>query len=169
MSIQQIAYYFFLVLAAASAISILFVKNVFKGALLLLVCLLSIASLYVFMFAEFVAVTQIMIYAGGVVIVIIFGIMLTTRLSDEALKVGHTNIFSGILVSASLLILLLKFFTTSFSNVATGSPTSDAVTDVGTALMTSHLLPFEIAGVFLLMALIGAAMVVSSANKPSKP
>src|SRR5207253_2250665 len=87
MSIQQIVYYFFLFLAAGSALGILFIKNVFKGALLLLICLLSIASLYVFMFAEFVAVTQIMIYAGGVVIVIIFGIMLTTRLSGEALKV----------------------------------------------------------------------------------
>jgi NADH-quinone oxidoreductase subunit J len=55
----------------------------FHGALLLITCLLALAGIYVIAFAEFVAVTQILVYAGGILVVIIFGIMLTTNLREN--------------------------------------------------------------------------------------
>jgi NADH:ubiquinone oxidoreductase subunit 6 (subunit J) len=168
MSIQTAIFYFFMTLAGLSAISILFTKNVFKAALLLLLCLLSLAAIYIFSLAEFVAITQVMIYAGGIVIVIIFGIMITTKISGAALSVENANLFSGLLAAGSLLILLLKFFVFSFPTLSLPSPTSDALTDTGIALMTTFLLPFELAGIFLLIALVGAAIVVTSANKSEK-
>src|SRR5687767_9782869 len=91
----EILFYFFMLLAAISAGAIVFSKNVFKSALFLLICLLSIAALYVLSFAEFLAVAQVLIYAGGILVIIIFGIMLTTRISGRPLVVENTNIFSG--------------------------------------------------------------------------
>jgi NADH:ubiquinone oxidoreductase subunit 6 (subunit J) len=168
MSLQTAIFYFFMVLAGLSAVSILFVKNVFKAALLLLLSLLSVAAIYIFSFAEFVAITQIMIYAGGIVIVIIFGIMITTKISGSALTVENTNLFSGLLAAGALLVLLLKFFVFTFSMELPHSPSSDTLTDTGIALVTTFLLPFELAGIFLLIALVGAAVVVTSANKIEK-
>jgi NADH:ubiquinone oxidoreductase subunit 6 (subunit J) len=99
MTLATFMLYFFEAIAAAAAIAIVLVRNVFYGALLLIVCLLALAGIYVLAFAEFVAVTQILIYAGGILVIIIFGIMLTTRIADKPLKVEHANIFSGLLLA----------------------------------------------------------------------
>lgn len=168
MSVQTILFYFFITLAGVSATGILLTKNVFKGALFLLICLLSLAALYIFTFAEFVAITQIMIYAGGIVIVIIFGVMLTTKFSGAALKVENANIFSGLLASSAILILLLKFFHTVFAQKTIGTPKTDTVNATGVGLMTDFILPFELAGILLLIALIGAA-VISTKTKTNDP
>jgi NADH:ubiquinone oxidoreductase subunit 6 (subunit J) len=166
MSISSLLLYFFMVMAAMSALALVFIKNVFYAALLLIACLLAIAGVYVLAFAEFLAVTQIMIYAGGVLVVIIFGIMLTSKLSGKALVVNHTNKFSGALVAATLFYIFIHVF--SSANIQTSAPPpGDNVKQIGINLMTSFLLPFELAGVMLLVALIGAAVTASS--QPSTP
>lgn len=159
MIIVKVLFYFFIVLAAVSAGAILFSKNVFKSALFLLTCLLSVAALYVLSFAEFLAVTQILIYAGGILVVIIFGIMLTTRLSGRPLIVDNTNLFGGIIAGLGLFWLLVY-------NLPPGTPGEQSVNpeniDVtGLVLFRDYSLPFEIAGILLLVALIGAAVITS--------
>src|SRR6185503_18178603 len=117
MSILSFTFYAFEFLAAVSAVAILFVKNVFYGALLLIICLLSLAGIYVISNAEFIAVTQILIYAGGVLVLIIFGVMLTTRISGKPLIVENHNWFAGSFVGLSFLLLLTKLFSeTGFYN-----------------------------------------------------
>ena len=110
MTILSFTFYAFEFLAAASALFILFVKNVFYGALLLITCLLSLAGIYVISNDEFVAVTQILIYAGGILVLIIFGIMLTTRISGKPLVVKNHNWFAGTLVGLPVLIVLTALF-----------------------------------------------------------
>jgi NADH-quinone oxidoreductase subunit J len=102
---MMILFYMFVVLTGVSALGILFIKNVFHAALLLLVSLLSIAGIYIINFAELVAVTQILIYAGGILILLIFGIMLTSRLSGKPLIVTNNRWAEGVLVGIPLLIL----------------------------------------------------------------
>src|SRR5436190_10076770 len=102
MSIITFMFYSFEILAVLSAIGILFIRNVFYGALLLLVCLLSLAAIYVLAFAEFIAVSQILIYAGGILVLIIFGIMITSRISGKSLVVGNNNVFAGLLAGISI-------------------------------------------------------------------
>jgi NADH-quinone oxidoreductase subunit J len=171
MSILSFTFYAFEFLAAISAASILFVRNVFYGALLLIVCLLSIAGIYVISNAEFIAVTQILIYAGGVLVLIIFGIMLTTRISGKPLLVKNHNWFAGALVGLPILILLLTLFSeTSFytSNQSAIEQRYTSINQIGILLMTDYMFPFEIAGVLLLIALIGAAVTASSFNTTKK-
>jgi NADH:ubiquinone oxidoreductase subunit 6 (subunit J) len=163
MNSLMILFYIFLVTAGISAASILFIRNVFKGALLLLVCLLSLAALYVLTFAEFVAITQIMVYAGGILVVIIFGVMLTSKTSGNALITGNANLFSGFLIASALLGLLIPFFYTRFSSPYHIRPTTfNTVTETGLQLMSTFVLPFEVAGLLLLITLIGAAVIASS-------
>lgn len=161
---QKIILYGFYFLCGISATGILLTRNVFKAALMLLVCLLSAAALYVLMFAEFVAVTQILIYAGGMVIVIIFGIMLTTKMKGKPLVVESGNIFSGLLCGSAMFVILSVPLGHAFGEkkIPAVETPRDTIGETGIELMTSYLLPFELAGILLLMALIGAAVVATS-------
>lgn len=171
MSILSITFYAFEFLAALSAVSILFVRNVFYGALLLILCLLSIAGIYVISNAEFIAVTQILIYAGGVLVLVIFGIMLTTRISGKPLVVKNHNWIAGLLVGITFLAGLTILFSSavfySKSQISLEQQYT-AINKVGILLMTDYMLPFEIAGLLLLVALVGAAVVASSLRSTQK-
>lgn len=161
---MMILLYTFMALTGISALGILFIKNVFHAALLLLVCLLSIAGIYVLNFAELVAVTQILVYAGGILVILLFGIMLTSRLSGKTLLVNNNRWFEGMLVGVPLFILLCIFLIKeTFSKKAINPEPGNwnNINLIGINFMTDYLLPFEVAGILLLIALIGAAVVAS--------
>ena len=160
MTIVTFVFYFFVAMAALSAVGLALVRNVFYGALLLVVCLLALAGIYVLAFAEFLAVTQILIYAGGILVVIIFGIMLTTKISEKPLAVDHAYTLSGVLAAAGCFGLII--FVLSKETFALASPAVNGVQSIGITLFSNYMLPFEIAGLLLLIALIGASVVAST-------
>lgn len=166
MSISALAFYFFEFIAAGSAVALIFVRNVFYGALLLIACLLALAALYVLAFAEFIAVTQILVYAGGILVIILFGIMLTTKISGKPLIVEHQYLFSGVTIGIAFLSLLVYLLSQEsiFSAIDSKQKVVASVTSIGVAIMTDFVLPFEIAGILLLIALIGAAVTASTAK-----
>jgi NADH:ubiquinone oxidoreductase subunit 6 (subunit J) len=162
MTAPVIIFYIFAGTAALAAFGILFSKNVFKAALFLLACLLAVAALYVFAFAEFVAVTQVLIYAGGILVVIIFGIMITSKLSGKPLQVTNNNAVSGLSASIVLFGLLVYFISHDLEPMNAASlPVTEPVESIGLNLMTTFSLPFELTGVLLLAALVGAAVMTS--------
>jgi NADH:ubiquinone oxidoreductase subunit 6 (subunit J) len=161
MTLTGIIFYFFISVAAAAVVGILITKNIFKATLFLLICLLCIAGIYVIYAAAFVAVAQILIYAGGIVVVLIFGIMLTTKISGKPLVITNANIFSGSLVGVAMLLLLINILPNNIQGIyAKAAPDHDPE-HVGINLMTTYSLPFEVAGILLLVALIGAAVTTS--------
>jgi NADH:ubiquinone oxidoreductase subunit 6 (subunit J) len=170
MSTISIIFYLLEALAVISAIGILFTKNVFYGTLLLITCLLSIAGIYIMTNAEFVAVTQILIYAGGVLVLIIFSVMLTSKISGKSLVTKNQHWFAGSIVGLSIFITLITFF--SSATFYTGNPAAESaytpINQIGILLMTDYILPFEVAGILLLVALVGAAVVASSFNSVKK-
>lgn len=166
MTLTSFMFYFFETLAAISAIAMALSRNVFYGALLLIVCLLSLAGIYVLAFAEFVAITQILIYAGGILVVIIFGIMLTTKISSEKpLTIEHNYIMSGIIAAVGCFCLLAYVLSQQFFHSPTAfltPPSVASVQTVGVSIFSMYSLPFEIAGILLLISLVGASVIASS-------
>jgi len=162
MNKENLILYGFAALASLSALGILLIRNVFHGALLLLICLVSLAGIYLLLQAEFLAATQIIIYAGGVLVLIIFGIMLTLRLSGKAITVRHQNYAAGVLVAMCLLaILLYSLAGFGFSPGGGGQDMTHHINHVGLALFTNYVAPFEVAGLLLLISLIAAAVIAS--------
>lgn len=161
MSVAVFLFYFFILLAAAGAGAIVFSKNVFKSALFLLTALLSVAALYVLSFAEFLAVTQVLIYAGGILVIIIFGIMLTTRISGLSLKVRNAHTLSGGLVGLSMFILLVTHIPVPRPPLE-DSRLAEGISAIAFSIFSEYSLPFEIAGILLLVALVGAAVITSN-------
>ncbi|GAB2763542.1 NADH-quinone oxidoreductase subunit J [Rhabdobacter roseus] len=168
---ELVAFYGFSAMCIGSALFILLTRNLMYAAFALFVALLGVAALYVLAGADFLAVTQLMIYVGGILVLLIFGIMLTqTPERQEATASNRVEVLSGrrfwgFLASVAVFCLLL--FTLLGSRFRLGGDTltsRSTLRTLGVELMTSHLLPFEIAGVLLLVALIGAAYLALNRN-----
>jgi NADH-quinone oxidoreductase subunit J len=158
--LTQIVFYFFAAMTVLSAAVVVFSKNLIHSAFALLFTFFGVAALYVFLGADFLAGAQMVIYVGGILVLLIFGVMLTHKISEMQLKSETFQFWPGlVLVSVvffGLVFVMLK--TTWHSAVAQEiKPTTAAI---GVLFMTDYILPFEVASVFLLIALIGAAMIV---------
>jgi len=166
MNIVSTIFYFLEAVAALAAIGILIVRNVFYAALLLLVTLLCVAGIYVLSFAEFIAVTQILVYAGGILVLIIFGIMLTSRISGKPLMVSNKYWLGAMLAGGFFFVLLVNLFLKQSYASSVGVPApGNTIQQVGVSLMSDFILPFEVAGILLLVALVGAAITASFMKK----
>ena len=161
MSLAAIVFYIFAGLIVISALVIFFTKNIFHAAFSLLGTFLGVAAVYVFAGADFVAVTQIVVYVGGILILLVFGIMLTNRISSESIQTPTHNRFWGVLLGGSTFVLFVyMIFKANFIALArTPEPISQTVKTIGIGLMSDYLLPFEIAALLLLVALIGASFI----------
>jgi NADH-quinone oxidoreductase subunit J len=163
---SEIVLYLFVGFSIASVFVILFHRNVFYSALALLACLISLSGIYGLLNAEFLAVTQLLIYAGGVLVLMIFGIMLTNRISGKSFESKSHNWLPGILLTASLLVVLITAFQNSPMPATPNKESSENhIRQVGVELMSTYAAPFEISGVLLLVCLIGAALTASSYKK----
>jgi NADH:ubiquinone oxidoreductase subunit 6 (subunit J) len=168
MTLFNIIFYFFVGLAAVSAVSILFVRNVLYAALLLIICLLSIAGIYVMSGAEFLGISQLLIYAGGVLVLIIFGIMLTGKIAGKPLEADSKNIFVGTLVGFGFLFLLTYAINlTEFGSltIPIDNDQQHHVEKIGVLIMSDYVAPFELVGILLLISLVGAAVIASLSKK----
>lgn len=154
---------FVLGIAAISAVYILFTSNILFGAFSLVVTLVSLAVAYLLLNAEFVAVTQIMIYVGGIVVLIIFGVMLTQDLSKEGNDKPETshNKFWAFIVAGTIFSLIATS-AVQITHTAISEVVNSSVKQIGLSLLTDFLLLFELAAILLLVALIGAATLASN-------
>jgi NADH-quinone oxidoreductase subunit J len=161
MNITAFVFYVFHALAAVSALGILFTKNILHAALFLLSCLISLAAIYIYAMAEWMAITQVLVYAAGIVIIIIFGIMLTRSQNDKPLNTSNARWFGGLLAAGGFGFIL--FYISQRVRLTTLPKSEDVYTfnKAGTFLVSDYALPFELAGLLLLLALV-AAVVISS-------
>lgn len=171
MTAAQILFYLFGAIVLGSALLVVTLKNLVRSIFLFFVTLFAMAGLYVFALADFIAVTQVIIYVGGVLVLMLFAFMLSDKelLSNlQAVKTGFKlHHFLGILVSLCLFFILINVVlpfdeqNISWLHQANDNQiiqaSDNTVNQIGIHTMTRYLLPFEIVSVFLMMALIGAA------------
>jgi NADH:ubiquinone oxidoreductase subunit 6 (subunit J) len=159
MELSAILFYAFTVLTVGSAAYMVFSKNIVHAAFALIFSLSGVAALYVLLYADFVAATQILVYVGGILILILFGIMLTTLDFTENLKTVTVNMLPASLLSGAVAILLLYVFFAAEWTTIVPADRDGTMYDLGMMLMNEYLLPFQIAGVLLLVAIIGALLM----------
>jgi NADH:ubiquinone oxidoreductase subunit 6 (subunit J) len=163
----QFVFIAFMVLTLASALVVLLTKNVLYAAFSLLGTFLGVSALYVLAGADFLAVAQILVYVGGVLVLLIFGVMLTNQQGNKSrgrndITTESSNRVLGVFVmlgfSATLLYTFgrARFLTIQDNLFEAVEPTSTTQT-IGVELMTNYVLPFEVSGILLMAVLIGAA------------
>ena len=156
----NLVFWFIAVFTIASALVVVLNNQLLYSAVALLFTLFGVAALYIFLWADFIAGVQLIVYIGGILVLIIFGIMLTNRISS--VRLSQTNVQQGIggFISIWLMILLgLIISKTSWLENQSEEPISSTVHDIGVLLLTKYLLPFEAVSLLLLGALIGAALL----------
>ena len=154
-------------IAALTVISAVFVvlnNQLLYAAVALLFTLFGIAGLYVFLWADFIAGVQLLVYVGGILVLIIFGIMLTNQISS--VRLSQTNVQQGVgaVVVTWLFIFLSMVIAKTPWLVQPALEPKSTVAGVGTLLLTKYLLPFEVISVLLLGALIGAVVLCREEN-----
>ena len=143
-------------LTIGSAILVVLSKKLVYSAYALLFTLFGVTGLYVFLWADFLAVVQVVVYIGGILVLIIFGILLTNKITS--VNISNTSVQKSI-GSVILLIFIagLGFMVANTPwNVVANSEPTQTTEAIGRLLMIDYLLPFEAASLLLLGALIGA-------------
>lgn len=155
----DLIFYLLAALTVGSAILVAILPNIIYSAVALLFTFAGVAGLYVLTSADFLAATQILIYVGGILVLIMFAVFLSSRISTGKLS----NPVRFRLPAAAVCLGL--FGVLSYTAVSTPFPLKPGLSyqattaEIGELLMTRYLLPFEVASVLLLAALIGAALL----------
>ena len=154
------SFYVFAVVTVASAAVVVLARSLIYSAFALLFTFFGVAGLYVLLGADFLAATQLLVYVGGILVLLLFGVMLTHKLYDLDLRSEVTQFLPGIIVSAGLFVILVITFSKTQWAAGPGRLPSATTAEIGRLFMGQYILPFEAASVLLLIALIGAAMIV---------
>lgn len=162
MDLTTISFYFLAALTIVFSGIVIFSKNIMYSAFALLFALFGMAGLYVLLNADFLAITQIMLYIGGILVLIIFGVVLTSRITGIDVKSGSLSKIQ-ILVAGIVIIIvaasLIMIFCTTHWYTAEYEEVNSTVNQIGIELLTNYLLAFEAASILLLIAIIGAALI----------
>ena len=153
--LSELIFYCFAALTVGSAMVVVFHKRMIYSAFALLFTFLGVAALYAYMAADFLAASQLLIYVGGILILIIFGVFLTTRImSLDIPQQTHQRFLALIPVGIIGILLLWVIVSTPWITV---TPVTEPTTkELGKLLLTDYLVPFELASILLLAALVGA-------------
>ena len=162
--LDQIAFHFFAALAIISAILVVTRRNVVQSAIFLITALLATAGIFLTLKAEFLFIVQVILYAGGIMVLFVFVIMLINM--DVSLhqiqfnKQWFVGILIALVVGAQLVLaVVISESKTSFGTPAPASALEPSTQLVGKVLFTEYMLPFEIASILLLVAMIGAVVM----------
>jgi len=158
--LSQILFYFFAAVTVLSAAVVVFSRSLIYSAFSLLFTFFGVAVLYVYLGADFLAVTQLVIYVGGILILLLFGVMLTHKLYDLNLKTETFQFLPGLVIVATVFVTLAAVMMNTTWQIRPERPMDPTTAAIGELFMKDYILPFEVASVFLLLALIGAALIV---------
>ena len=157
MGIYDLIFYLFAAVTVLSAYFVVTTRNIVRAAFFLLFTFFGVTGIYVLLGADFVAIVQLIVYIGGILILLIFGVMITNKITEVDIKTGtiHTlpaaigvGMFTGV-VGAIIL-------DTDWFQVKSEMPQS-TLSALGNLLLNEYVLIFELLGIILLVALIGAA------------
>ena len=157
MTLEVAAFWTFAVVLVGSALAVVLSKNLFHSVLWLALALTGTAGVFLLLDAEFLAAVQILLYAGGVVTVVVFAIVVTERLVGTRLSQTNRHVVRGAVFSGAVLTLVMTWIRRAPHPVRPDLGSTDVTRTIGSTLLTQHALAFELLAVLLLVALIGAS------------
>lgn len=146
-------------LTLVPAVWVVFSPNIVHAGFALLLTLLGAAGLYAYLGADFIAVTQVMVYVGGVLVLILFTVMMTRVPQGGRRRHGLDRFVPAAVFALAVFGLLYKTITAVEWN-ASESVAQPTTAEIGTNFMTSYIFPFEYVSLVLLAAMIGAAILI---------
>jgi len=158
-ALTLVAFWVLFALIVASALAVVFLRNIVHSALYLVLSFIGVAGIYILLEAEFLAAVQVLVYVGAVSVLLIFGVMLTRRGN-----IRQSNLFNGFAPAAGVVSLALGvLIILALARTPAGPPFStwpaDTVGALAEAFLGPFVVPFEIAAILLLVGIIGAILI----------
>ena len=160
---EQVFFFYFACVIAAASVLVVALRNPVYSALALLIMFFHVAGLYVTLHAEFLAAVQIIVYAGAILVLYLFVVMLLNLRQDDRYhrQWPMVGVVGATLIIEAIILMVMKGWTAPV--VATGAETTVGGTTnagaIGDVLYSTYLFPFEVASLILLVAMIGAIML----------
>ena len=159
MTVAQGIFYLIAALAVGGALGVVLMRNTVYAALFLILNLLAVAGVYILLASEFLALVQVLIYGGAVTVLLLFALMLT-RVSDlPETMVGAQWPVAGLASALLAGLLIATGARTDWPGDASGQITRVPFNDLGDTLFRQWAVPFEVASLVLLVALVGAIIL----------
>jgi NADH-quinone oxidoreductase subunit J len=172
LDVNAALFWVFALMAGASALGVVISKNIVRMAVFLLFTLTGVAGLYFLLSAEFLAAVQLVVYAGGTLILIIFGVMLTSKSPFSRFAPKPGEIVVALAIGAVLMLCLVWGINHAVNEqvFASNAYAADSypMVALGQALLGDFLVPFEVASVLLLVVMIGAAYLAKARRREAE-
>src|SRR6266542_300157 len=156
MTLDIAAFWGFAAVLVGAGLAVVLSRNLFHSVLWLALALIATAGIFLTLDAEFLAAVQVLLYAGGVVTVVVFAIVVTERLIGERLSHVSRRVGAGGVVSGGLLALIARAIWRADLSLAKPPLTEDLTRRIGMSLLTRFVVPFELLAVLLLVGLLAA-------------
>jgi NADH-quinone oxidoreductase subunit J len=158
-SLTAAVFYLLAAVTVGSALGVAFANNVVYSAFALMGTLLGVAAIFVLLGADFLGVVQLLVYVGGILVLTLFAVMLTHRIADVHVSNRAVGRLPALVLVGAVLAWMLTVAARATWVVGTPPPPAPTTYGIGDAFLTDYVLPFEVASVVLLAALIGAVVV----------
>lgn len=153
---ETIAFWSLAVVLVGAALAVVLSRNLFHSVLWLALALTGTAGVFLLLEAEFLAAVQLLLYAGGIVTIVVFAIVVTERLVGERITQTNRRITAGAVVALAFVGFVVNFISQQPLPATRQPLTSDLTRTLGEAVLTRFVLPFELLGVLMLAAMLGA-------------
>jgi len=153
---ETLAFWGIAVVLVGSALAVVLSKNLFHSVLWLALALTGTAGVFLLLEAEFLAAVQLLLYAGGVVTIVVFAIVVTERLVGERISQTNRRITAGAVTSIAFVALVVNAIARQPLATTMQPLTTDLTRSLGASVLTRFVLPFELLGVLMLAAMLGA-------------
>jgi len=159
MGLYDIIFYLFAAITIVSGIIVVNSKNIVHAAFSMLLTFFGVAGIYVLLGADFLAIVQIMVYVGGILILLLFGVMLTNKITNVDIRSGSIQVIPAVIGLAVFAAILFSIMTsTDWKSEQFDIPVTTTF-EIGNILLSEYALIFELLAILLLIALIGAASI----------
>ncbi len=163
--IQALVFYLLSAMLAVSCGIVVFSHSIVHACFALLFTLLAIAGFYALLGADFLAVTQVVVYVGGILVLLLFGILLTSPLPIVLGVASRRTYYLAVAAGAAVFVVLLIIIRAFWGGQPVAAGRESTLEALGTLLLGKYLFPFEFASLTLLAALIGAAYLVRRSDR----
>jgi len=153
---EMVAFWGLAVLLVGSALAVVLSKNLFHAVLWLALALTGTAGVFLLLEAEFIAWVQLLLYAGGIVTIVVFAIVVTERLVGERISQTSRRIAGGAIVAGALLASILSAILEQPLAAARPALPAELTRGLGEAVLTRFVMPFELLALLMLAALMSA-------------
>jgi NADH-quinone oxidoreductase subunit J len=159
MTVSTAVFYLVAAITLGSAMIVAFSRNIIYSAFSLLGTFAGVAGIYIFLGADFVAAVQVLIYVGGILVLVLFAVMLTHRITDVEITNRAAGRIPALIVVGVLVYLLAQTVRETPWTKAKEIVFAATTAKIGDLFLDTYLLPFELASLVLLAALIGAVVI----------